>query len=110
MKRILYALLTAALCLILGGAAVALAEGEMRTFDTAKGPVEIPVNPQKIVSDYYLGEFLAVGVKPIIGAALMLLSDMISRTLIAPHEIPIGVTATVIGTPYFLYLLVNKRR
>lgn len=46
----------------------------------------------------------------LIGAALMLLSDMISRTLIAPHEIPIGVTATVIGTPYFLYLLVNKRR
>ena len=68
MKRILYALLTAALCLILGGAAVALAEGEMRTFDTAKGPVEIPVNPQKIVSDYYLGEFLAVGVKPIIAS------------------------------------------
>lgn len=49
-------------------------------------------------------------VTALIGAALLLLSDMISRTLIAPHEIPIGVVATVIGTPYFLYLLVNKRR
>ena len=32
--------------------------------DTDKGPVEIPTNLQTIVSDYYLGEFLAVDVKP----------------------------------------------
>ena len=36
--------------------------------DTDKGPVEIPVNPQVIFSDYYLGEFLAVGVKPVIAS------------------------------------------
>lgn len=46
----------------------------------------------------------------LVGAALLLLSDLIGRTLIAPDEIPIGVVATIIGTPYFLYLLVNKRR
>jgi iron complex transport system permease protein len=46
----------------------------------------------------------------LVGAALMLLADIISRTLIAPSEIPIGVVATIIGTPYFLYLLVNKKR
>jgi iron complex transport system permease protein len=45
-----------------------------------------------------------------VGAALMLLSDMIGRTLISPNEIPVGVVATIIGTPYFLYLLVNRRR
>ena len=33
-------------------------EQEMRTVETDKGEVEIPVNPEKIVSDYYLGEFL----------------------------------------------------
>jgi iron complex transport system permease protein len=44
------------------------------------------------------------------GGALMLLSDLIGRTAIMPDEIPIGVVATIIGTPYFLYLLVNKRR
>lgn len=46
----------------------------------------------------------------LVGAALMLLSDIISRTLISPDEIAIGVVATIIGTPYFLYLLVNKRK
>lgn len=40
----------------------------MRTVETDKGPVEIPVNPQRIVSDYYLGEFLAVDVKPVIAS------------------------------------------
>ena len=33
----------------------------MRTVDTDKGPVEIPANPQTIVTDYYLGEFLEIG-------------------------------------------------
>lgn len=43
-------------------------ETGMRTVDTDKGPVEIPENPQTIFSDYYLGEFLAVGVKPVIAS------------------------------------------
>lgn len=45
----------------------ALATG-MRTVETDKGPVEIPENPQVIFSDYYLGEFLAVDVKPVIAS------------------------------------------
>ena len=36
--------------------------------ETDKGPVEIPENPQVIFSDYYLGEFLAVDVKPVIAS------------------------------------------
>ena len=40
----------------------------MRTVETDKGSVEIPESPQVIVSDYYLGEFLAVDVKPVIAS------------------------------------------
>ena len=43
-------------------------ETGMRTVETDKGPVEIPEHPQTIFSDYYLGEFLAVGVKPVIAS------------------------------------------
>lgn len=46
----------------------AAAGAATRTVDTDKGPVEIPTNPQTIVSDYYLGEFLAVDVKPVIAS------------------------------------------
>lgn len=41
---------------------------ETRTIDTDKGPVEIPVNPEAIVSDYYLGELLALDTKPVIAS------------------------------------------
>lgn len=44
----------------------------------------------------------------LVGAVLMLLADIISRTLLAPNEIPVGIVATVIGAPYFLYLLARS--
>lgn len=40
----------------------------MRTVMTDKGEVKIPVHPKKIVSDYYLGELLAVDTKPVIAS------------------------------------------
>ena len=43
-------------------------EAAMRTVDTDKGPVDIPADPKVIVSDYYLGELLAVDVKPVIAS------------------------------------------
>ncbi len=41
---------------------------ETKKFKTVKGDVEIPTNPKKIVTDFYLGEFLALDVKPIIAS------------------------------------------
>ena len=41
----------------------------------------------------------------LVGAVLMLAADIISRTLLMPNEIPVGIVAAVIGAPYFLYLL-----
>lgn len=42
------------------------------------------------------------------GALLMLLADIVSRTLLLPNEIPVGIVAAVIGAPYFLYLLAKS--
>lgn len=41
------------------------------------------------------------------GSVLMTYADMISRTLLSPNEIPVGIVAAVIGAPYFLYLLIK---
>ncbi len=38
------------------------------------------------------------------GATLLLLADLVSRFLIMPEEVPIGVTTAVLGAPFFLYL------
>lgn len=39
------------------------------------------------------------------GTILLLLSDLISRNLAPPQELPLGVITALLGVPYFLYLL-----
>jgi iron complex transport system permease protein len=39
------------------------------------------------------------------GAAMLLLTDIVARTAIAPQELPLGVVTALIGAPFFLYLL-----
>lgn len=53
--------------------------------------------------------FLLLG-SAIFGATLLLLADTISRTLIAPAELPIGIITALFGGPFFLYLLLKQRR
>lgn len=40
-----------------------------------------------------------------LGSTLLLLADTLGRTITAPYEIPVGVMMTVLGGPFFLYLL-----
>lgn len=44
------------------------------------------------------------------GAIMVLVSDLIARTAIAPTELPVGVITSIAGTPLFLILLVRSRR
>ncbi|WP_261923699.1 FecCD family ABC transporter permease [Shewanella sp. NFH-SH190041] len=45
----------------------------------------------------------------LLGALLLLLSDMIARTVVAPLEIPVGIITAAIGAPFFLLLLFKQR-
>ena len=40
----------------------------------------------------------------LIGASLLLISDIISRFVIMPSELPIGVVTALLGTPFFIYI------
>ena len=44
------------------------------------------------------------------GAALLIGADIVSRTAVAPAEIPIGIITALLGGPFFLYLLVRFHR
>ena len=44
------------------------------------------------------------------GAGFLILADTAARTLLAPTEIPVGVITALIGAPFFLYLLQQKKR
>lgn len=39
------------------------------------------------------------------GAALLLLSDTVARTVFSPTEIPVGIIMAALGVPFFLFLL-----
>ena len=43
------------------------------------------------------------------GAAFVVACDTISRTALAPLEIPVGVVTAIIGGPFFLWLLIRNR-
>lgn len=45
-----------------------------------------------------------------LGALLMTLADWLGRTLFTPWQVPAGLIATVVGIPYFLWLMRRKRR
>ena len=44
-----------------------------------------------------------------LGSIFLLLCDDISRTIISPRELPIGVITSLIGAPLFIYLLKKSR-
>ena len=46
----------------------------------------------------------------VLGACLMLFSDLIARTVLSPLELPVGAITAMIGTPIFAYMLVKRGR
>ena len=42
------------------------------------------------------------------GALLMILADLVARTVISPSEIPIGIITSVLGCPLFLFLIARR--
>ena len=45
----------------------------------------------------------------LLGATLLVAADMISRTIIAPAELPIGIVTATLGGPFFLWILLRNR-
>jgi iron complex transport system permease protein len=44
------------------------------------------------------------------GAAFLVLTDTLARTVMAPSELPVGILMALIGGPFFLYLLRRTKR
>jgi iron complex transport system permease protein len=40
----------------------------------------------------------------LLGAVLLLAADIISRYILMPQEVPVGVMTAIIGTPFFIYI------
>ena len=45
----------------------------------------------------------------LLGAVMLLVADMVSRTVVAPAELPIGIVTAIMGGPFFLWILLRNR-
>jgi iron complex transport system permease protein len=43
-----------------------------------------------------------------IGATILILSDAVARTVVAPAELPVGIVTALLGCPFFLFLLKTR--
>lgn len=48
-------------------------------------------------------------VSAVLGAIIVVLADLLGRTLFAPSELPVGILMSLIGAPYFLMLLCRRK-
>lgn len=62
---------------------------------------------RKIIGPEHKQVFVASG---LLGAVLLVIADLVCRTVVAPVEIPIGIATALIGAPFFLYLLLKERK
>ncbi len=46
----------------------------------------------------------------LVGATLMMLADLVSRTLFSPRELPVGAITSLIGGPFFVWIYFRRRR
>jgi iron complex transport system permease protein len=48
-------------------------------------------------------------VAALLGGTVVMLADLVGRTLFLPLDVPVGVFTSAIGAPFFIYLLYTKR-
>lgn len=56
------------------------------------------------------GHRVLVPASCLLGAGFVTLCDLLSRVLFAPYEIPVGILLSLIGGPFFLFLLLHRGR
>lgn len=49
-----------------------------------------------------------IPIAALIGTLILLIGDTISRNLLAPIEVPVGIVVAIIGVPYFVYLMLSE--
>ncbi|MGN0353223.1 MAG: FecCD family ABC transporter permease [Roseburia sp.] len=60
------------------------------------------------ITGYHHRRFLSMAA--VIASVMLLLADAVSRNLFSPIEIPAGITVSIIGVPYFVYLMIKEEK
>ncbi|MCB2312631.1 iron ABC transporter permease [Clostridium tagluense] len=60
---------------------------------------------RRLVGPYHKN-FLAISA--VVSVVIILFADAVSRNLFSPIEIPVGITISIFGVPYFIYLMMKE--
>jgi iron complex transport system permease protein len=90
-----------ALCAILTGGAVALS-GVIGFVDLIA-----PHAARKITGSRHRH---LIPMSFILGGSLMVVTDLIARTVISPSELPVGAITALIGAPFFAWIYFRRRK
>ena len=61
---------------------------------------------RKLVGAYHKNYLV---ISAVVSAIIILLADAVSRNLFSPLEIPVGITISIFGVPYFIYLMTFQK-
>lgn len=61
---------------------------------------------RRLVGSYHK-KFITVSA--MISVIIVLLADSVSKNLFSPIEIPVGITVSIFGVPYFIYLMMKEK-
>ncbi|GHN02933.1 hemin ABC transporter permease [Cytophagales bacterium WSM2-2] len=68
------------------------------------------VTPHLIRIIFRADHRLVMPASVLVGPILLIVADLLARTLAAPAELPIGVMTALIGAPFFIFLLVRTKK
>ena len=46
----------------------------------------------------------------VMGAIALVAADIVARVIIRPNELPIGAVVSLVGAPFFIYLMIRRGR
>lgn len=65
-----------------------------------------PHMARKLVGPYHKN---FISISAVISVIIVLCADVVSRNLFSPIEIPVGITISIFGVPYFIYLMMKEK-
>ena len=86
----------------------ALLSGSAISFVGIIGFVEL-IAPHIVRRIFGARHSLVIPLSAVLGGSIMVLGDLVARTIMAPAELPIGVITALIGAPFFAYIYFSRR-
>jgi iron complex transport system permease protein len=92
------------------GALIAVAVALAAVAVASAGPITFVAFVASPIARRLVRSPLTLVPSALLGAAVLLGSDLVARRLFAPTELPVGVITGVVGAPYLLWLLARSNR